>query len=177
MGHSLPLAEREYGDLLVPVLAAALAALDGYPCPQNQTLGRLTGLSVSQIDVAIARGIATGKLQREMRRRARRFIVLGDEGQTVAASGFSRPGGGPIPHAVIAKATAAAIAAGGPATGEEAAPRKKADGAPRAGRERCPMCNLPPNHAECRHGWDGSTTRAMRRDIAAAVAGEMGRAA
>lgn len=29
-------------------------------------------------------------------------------------------------------------------------------------RTRCPSCNLPPHHAECRHGWDGETTRAMR---------------
>lgn len=35
--------------------------------------------------------------------------------------------------------------------------------------DRCPFCELPPGHADCRHGWNGLTTRAQRRAIAAAA--------
>lgn len=34
-------------------------------------------------------------------------------------------------------------------------------------RTRCPRCNLPPDHSECRHRWNGATTAAERRAIAA----------
>lgn len=34
---------------------------------------------------------------------------------------------------------------------------------------RCPFCEMPPGHALCRHGWDGMTTRAARRDMMLAV--------
>lgn len=37
----------------------------------------------------------------------------------------------------------------------------------RVARDRCPMCEMPPHHAECRHGWNGLTTLRQRRDIAA----------
>lgn len=43
----------------------------------------------------------------------------------------------------------------------------------RVERDRCPRCELPPHHAECRHGWNGLTTRQQRR----AIAGELGVAA
>ncbi len=36
-------------------------------------------------------------------------------------------------------------------------------------RTRCPHCNLPPLHAECRHGWNGQTRAVERRDIFNAV--------
>lgn len=42
---------------------------------------------------------------------------------------------------------------------------------------RCPKCNLPPHHAECRHGWDGRMTGVMRRDAEAAAAYELRRMA
>lgn len=37
-------------------------------------------------------------------------------------------------------------------------------------RTRCPFCNLPPDHAECRHGWNGLTTHSQRRAIGAEAA-------
>lgn len=40
-------------------------------------------------------------------------------------------------------------------------------------RTRCPMCEMPPGHPDCRHGWDGASTRAMRRDARLAVAAEL----
>ena len=38
--------------------------------------------------------------------------------------------------------------------------------APAAPRTRCPFCEMPPGHALCRHGWNGTTTRGQRRMIA-----------
>lgn len=35
---------------------------------------------------------------------------------------------------------------------------------PRVITARCPMCEARPGDPLCRHGWDGETTRAMRRD-------------
>jgi hypothetical protein len=49
--------------------------------------------------------------------------------------------------------------------------------APAPIRTRCPKCNLPPHHADCRHGWDGAMTRTMRRDAEAHAAAEIGRIA
>lgn len=37
-------------------------------------------------------------------------------------------------------------------------------------RTRCPFCNMPPDHAECRHGWNGLTTWVQRRAIGAEAA-------
>jgi hypothetical protein len=36
----------------------------------------------------------------------------------------------------------------------------------RVERTRCPMCELPPGHTLCAHGWDGQTTKVQRRDMA-----------
>lgn len=36
-------------------------------------------------------------------------------------------------------------------------------------RTRCPWCELPPGHAECRHGWDGTSRAIERRSMMAAV--------
>lgn len=36
-------------------------------------------------------------------------------------------------------------------------------------RTRCPFCELPPDHSECRHRWNGATTATQRRAIAAAL--------
>lgn len=44
-------------------------------------------------------------------------------------------------------------------------------------RTRCPMCEMPPGHAQCAHGWDGHMTRRQRRAAAEAVAIELVRAA
>lgn len=52
------------------------------------------------------------------------------------------------------------------------AARGFADGAepplrePAAVRTRCPFCEMPPGHADCRHGWDGATTHVQRRAMA-----------
>ncbi len=40
-------------------------------------------------------------------------------------------------------------------------------------RTRCPFCELPPHHSDCRHGCDGLTRAVERR----AIANSMGRAA
>lgn len=163
------LANRVSGDALVPILAAVIGALDGVPCPQNYLLGRLSGLTVSQIDTALARGIATGKLRRDVRKRSRRLVVMGADGDARLATGWSRAGGNRLLPAVGERAKAAARAAGGvPADdgGHVPIPARSFDDVPRVNRTRCPRCNLPPDHIECRHGWNGITTRMERRAIA-----------
>lgn len=167
------LANRASGDALVPILAAVVDALAGLPCPQNQMLGRLSGLTVGQIDVALARGVAAGRLRRDVRRRSRRLVVLDGAGKAVSATAYSRSGGGSLPAARCELAKVAARAAGGNPV-EDGAPlvtaRPSHDDAPRTNNLRCPRCNLPPDHGECRHGWNGATTRAERRAIAMAAA-------
>lgn len=164
------LANRTSGDALVPILTAVIGALDGVSCPQNQMLGRLTGLTVGQIDTALARGIATGKLRRDMRhRRSRRLVVLGDGGKAVAATGYSMAGCKPLSAEAFERAKAAARAAGGNPADDGGVPvmaDARPDEAPRVNNLRCPRCNLPPDHGECRHGWNGATTRLERRAIA-----------
>jgi len=164
------LCNRASGDALVPILSAVLTALDCLPCPQNQMLGRMAGLTVSQIDLALARGIATGKLRRDMRRRARRLVVLDEGGKVVAATDYSRSGGGSLPSVFWERAKAAARAAGGnpldDGINKPIAQRAVEAAQPRVNTVRCPFCNLPPDHGECRHGWNGLTTITQRRAIA-----------
>lgn len=49
------------------------------------------------------------------------------------------------------------------------------DGAvpPRVARDRCPLCEARPNDPSCAHGWDGETTRAMRREAGLRLAAAM----
>lgn len=164
------LANRTSGDLLWPILAAAIGALDGIACPQNQMLARMTGLTVGQIDTALARGIGMGRLRRDMRhRRSRRLVVLDEGGEAVAATGYSMAGCKILSAETFERAKDAVRAAGGNPADDGGLPvtaDAHPDDTPRVNNLRCPRCNLPPNHVDCRHGWNGATTRLERRAIA-----------
>lgn len=165
------LADRASSDGLVPILAAVLTALDCLPCPANQMLSRMTGLTLSQIDSALARGVATGALRRDVRKRSRRLAVLDTAGKVVAATDFSRSGGSPLASVFWERAKDASRAVGGKPTDNGAikpvAQRAAEAALVHVNTVRCPFCNLPPEHAECRHGWNGLTTRVQRRAIEA----------
>lgn len=158
--------DRSYADGWIAPLVAALVALDGVPCPSNAALARLLDLSAGQLDHALARAIGQGRVVREMRARSRRLSVPGADGRVIAATGWSRAGGNIVPAQLRdAAAMAARAAASGSAAAKSA--RAPAPPPPRAVNLRCPLCNLPPDHADCRHGWNGQTIRAERRAIVA----------
>lgn len=165
-------ASRAYADRWQAPLLAALTVLDGQACPSNQILAALLGITAGQMDFALARAIRAGRLRREERHRSRRLIVVGEDGRDLAATNWSRAGGSMIEHRMRDAAVVAALAAVDDgawprvAVIEDRAADEAAIEARRVVRTRCPFCNMPPAHADCRHGWDGLTTAAARRAIA-----------
>lgn len=153
---------RVYADRWASPLVAVLVVLNGMPCPSNVWLARALGLQAGQLDHALSRAIGQGRVAREVRRRSRRLSVIDAEGRTVAATAWSRSGGNRISDEICAAAEAAARAAW-PREDAGVAEPKAALRAPV--NLRCPLCNLPPDHAECAHGWNGQTTRRERRSI------------
>lgn len=145
-------------------LLTLLARCNGRPCPSNDALGRALGIPNGAMPHLIASLINESIVVSQTR--AASGCVSGGVARKLAASdgswstSWSGAGGQAVTAAELAAWTPPAVA-------ECTSILVRREPAPV--RTRCPRCNLPPLHAECRHGWNGQTTAHERRDIAAGI--------
>lgn len=166
--HNDSTVSRHGDTVLGHALIAALTRLAqaGAAMPSNKALGGMLDCDASAVGRLLMIHEREGALIIE--RRGRTFGL--QRRVTIVAAKLSTA---PIEDRIVA-----------PKRGERITylPHKVAKSPPvpegqRVERTRCPLCELPPHHAECRHGWDGAMTAATRQQTEAAVAHELRRAA
>ncbi|MFN7028411.1 MAG: hypothetical protein ACK4PC_03500 [Sphingopyxis sp.] len=130
-------------------------AAEGQEMPRDARLAKALGASAAGINRALHALADNGHIRVEAKGRTigtrRRVTVVRSGATTAPIDAIAKPDLAAerraiLPHLVMP----------GPPVREEL----------RVVRDRCPFCNLPPQHGACRHGWDGQTTRAQRRDAA-----------
>lgn len=158
-------AMTDWLDRILPALVGELADAS-LPMPGLTAIAQLLRCDQQSVGGSMLRLESAGVLTMRRSGKGASFriaVTLADGRCTMPGQALRRPD----PLLVIRAARRAGVPPVNPAPVVrrygQAAVAEAHHSAPAApNRTRCPSCNLPPHHAECRHGWDGETTRAMR---------------